>query len=77
VRKYLSGKFESNTARSFTFNDTGTYTYFEKDVNEDDPAFIMNGTITVVNKPESVTHSSSSGVDTIGLLMVPTQDIQT
>jgi len=76
---YESDKFEYNTAiTSSAFNGTGTYTYFEKDVNEDDPGFVMNGTITVINQPESLTSSSASGtVDTVGVLMVPSQDIQT
>jgi plastocyanin len=76
---YESDKFEYNTAiTSSAFNDTGTYTYFEKDVNEDDPGFVMNGTINVINQPESLTSSSASGtVDTVGVLMVPSQDIQT
>lgn len=53
-------------------------TYFEKDVNEDDPGFVMNGTITVINQPESLTSSSASApaVDTVGVLMVPSQYIQ-
>lgn len=76
---YESGKFEYNTAITFpAFNDTGIYTYFEKDVNEDDPSFVMNGTITVINQPESLTSSSAFGiVDTVGVLMVPFQGIQT
>lgn len=76
---YESDKFEYNTAiTSSAFNGTGTYTYFEKDVNEDDPGFVMNGTITVINQPESLTSSSAPGtVDTVGVLMVPSQDIQT
>lgn len=73
-----SGSFEYNTASTpETFNDTGTYTYYEKDVNEDDPAFVMNGTVTVINQPESSSLSSGDGSDTVGVLMVPTQDIQT
>lgn len=73
-----SGSFEYNTASTpETFNDTGTYTYYEKDVNEDDPAFVMNGTVTVINQPESLSLSSGDGSDTVGVLMVPTQDIQT
>ena len=72
------GTFEYNTATApVTFNDTGMYTYFEKDVNEDDPAFVMNGTIDVINQPESLPSSSSDGFDTVGVLMVPAQDIQT
>jgi hypothetical protein len=76
---YESGKFENNTAiTSPAFNDTGTYTHFEKDVNEDDPSFVMNGTITAINQPELVTASSALGnVDTVGVLMVPFQYIQT
>jgi plastocyanin len=70
-----SGPFEYSTATTpVTFNDTGVYTYFEEDVNEDDPAFVMNGTIDVINQPESL---PSDGSDTVGVLMVPTQDIQT
>jgi hypothetical protein len=59
---YESSKFEYNTAiTSSPFYDTGTYTYFEKDVNEDDPGFVMNGTITVpvIHQPESLTSSSA------------------
>lgn len=76
---YESSKFEYNTAiTSSPFYDTGTYTYFEKDVNEDDPGFVMNGTITVIHQPESLTSSSASGpVDTVGVIMVPSQGIQT
>ena len=53
------------------------FNYFETDVNNDDPSFVMNGTITVINQPESLSSSSGSGtVDTVGVLMVPSQDIQ-
>jgi len=39
--------FALNTAsQPITFNDTGTFNYFEADVNSDDPSFVMNGTIT-------------------------------
>lgn len=44
---FESGEFKYNSAVTTTsFNDTGVYTYFEKDLNEDDPAFEMNGTVT-------------------------------
>ena len=76
---YESRKFEYNTAIiTSAFNNTGRYTYFEKDVNEDDPRSVMNGTIPVINQPESLTSSSAlSAVDTVGVLMAPFQDIQT
>jgi plastocyanin len=76
---YESGNFEYDTAITFpAFNNTGTYTYFEKNVNEDDPSFVMNGTIAVINQPESLASSSALAiVDTVGVLMVPSQDLQT
>ena len=75
---FESGDFTYNTAsKPITFNDTGTFNYFETDVNNDDPSFVMNGTITVINQPESLTSSPASGtVDSVGVLMVPSQDIQ-
>jgi plastocyanin len=78
--KYESGAFKYNTATTAVpFNETGTYTYFEKDVNQDDPAFVMNGTITVINQIQPLTSlspSSKGNIDTVGMLMVPTQNEQ-
>jgi hypothetical protein len=83
---FESGDFPYNTAtRSMTFNDTGIFSYFEKDVNADDPNFVVNGTIKVVNQPKSVTTTttndtsgpSTTTIDTIGTLMVPTMDLAT
>jgi plastocyanin len=50
-----------NTAtRSVTFNDTGSFSYFERDVIEDDPNFVMNGTINVVDQPDSLTVTTTN-----------------
>jgi plastocyanin len=69
---YESGGFDYNTAKTSTsFNDTGVYTYFEKDVNENDPGFVMNGTIIVIKQPESLTSPASGNTDTVGALLVP------
>ena len=40
-------------------------------------SFVTNGTITVINQPESLTSTSAGTIDTVGALMVPSQDIQT
>jgi hypothetical protein len=57
---FESGDFAYDTAsKSITFNDTGTFSYFEKDVIEDDPNFVMNGTINVVNQPSSITTTTN------------------
>jgi plastocyanin len=50
-----------NTAtRSVTFNDTGSFSYIERDVIEDDPNFVMNGTINVVDQPDSLTVTTTN-----------------
>jgi plastocyanin len=69
-------------------NDTGTFNYYETDVNNEDEDFVMNGTITVVdqqnsnaNLPSTPTASSSNSTGTLGegdiagTLMVPTADV--
>lgn len=70
-------------------NDTGTFNYYETDVNNEDEDFVMNGTITAVNQQNSnanlpnmstatASSSNSTGTlgedDTAGTLMVPTAD---
>jgi hypothetical protein len=72
-------------------NDTGTFNYYEANVNQEDPDFVMNGTITVVaqqglNDAAITTTPAAKGAnsasipgnaDTAGVLMVPTEDIGT
>ena len=74
-----SGDFAFNTAsRPITFNETGTFNYFETDVNSDDPSFVMNGTIEVVNPGNSLANTAAtrtSSTDTVGTLMVPAKDL--
>lgn len=81
-----SNVFAYNTAtQSVTMNDTGLFSYFEADANNEDPDFVMNGTINVVDQPDSVTATStgdttdiaSTNIDTVGTLMVPTEDLAT
>ena len=33
-------------------NDTGTFSYYETDVNEEDTDFVMNGTIDVIDQQD-------------------------
>lgn len=76
--------FAFNTASEpFTFNDTGTFNYFETGVNNDDPSFVMNGTIHVINQLNSLTNANAStaggvaagNADTVGTFMVPAQGL--
>ncbi|MGB7955933.1 MAG: hypothetical protein WCF23_18315 [Candidatus Nitrosopolaris sp.] len=83
---FTSPSFLFNTAtQPLTFNKTGTFEYFEKNVNKDVPNFVMNVTITVVNQPSSLVSASrqnstttstvNTNIDTVGTYMVPTQDL--
>jgi len=53
--------FLFNTAtQPYTFNKTGSFEYFEKNVNNQDPKFVMDGTITVVNQPSPLSNVNNS-----------------
>jgi hypothetical protein len=58
----------------------GKISYYENDANNQDPNFVMNGTITVTNSDVSSynTHNNSSKLsfDTLSSPMVPTKDIK-
>jgi len=61
-----SGTFEFNEEfRPIVLNDTGTYNYYEANVNENDEDFVMRGIITVISEGSlngsSPTTSISSG----------------
>lgn len=46
-----SGTFAFNEGSDpIVLNDTGTFNYYETDVNNEDEDFVMNGTITVVDQ---------------------------
>ena len=75
---------DSQASQPFTFSNTGVYNYEA----EGDPGVVMTGSITLDNIQSPVTSSSSSSastttttsnssnnIDTVGILMVPTQDI--
>src|SRR5215217_1301151 len=64
-----------------TFNQTGKYSYFEDNVNDQDTAFVMRGTVNVVDSNQKTPINSSSSttqpIKTAGVLMVPSKDLQT
>ena len=70
---------DSQPSQSFTFSNPGEFNYEA----QGDPGVTMTGSITVGNIDSAVTPSSSSSssssnssnFDTVGVLMVPTQDI--
>jgi plastocyanin len=85
--------FESDTfaynepSEPIVLNETGTFNYYETDVNNEDQDYVMNGTIDVVSQQgpnassTSVSNSMNSTTQssdvTTGVLMVPKSDIDT
>lgn len=78
-----SDDFAYNTAsQPVVMNNTGSFDYYQADVNNEDTDFVMNGTINVVgnsDNPNVTTGNStvqpSANIDTIGTLMVPRGDL--
>jgi plastocyanin len=75
-----TGVFPQFEVRSIALNETGNYHY--TDTEDYEEGFVMNGNIQVVDQsqvsppPTSLLGNTQSSADTIGVLMVPTQDIQ-
>ena len=74
---YQTGEFTEFEARNYTFNDVGEFSY--ADTVEYDNGYIMRGNMSVTDDgsgsvgdlPPQTTEDS----ETVGILMVPTQDI--
>jgi plastocyanin len=80
--------FDSSTfaydepSEPIVLNDTGTFNYYQTDVNNEDEDYVMNGTITVVDQQSlDGNNNLNTGVqgnaDTTGVLMVPASDVDT
>ena len=82
-----TGVFPQFEVRNVALNGTGNYHY--TDTEDYEEGFVMNGNIQVIDQSQSSPSSPSSpspmplsgntqsSTDTVGALMVPTQDIQT
>lgn len=78
-----SGTFAyDEPSKPIVLNDTGTFNYYETDVNNEDEDYVMNGTITVADQQSldgnnNVNTSVQGNADTAGVLMVPASDVDT
>ena len=82
-----TGVFPQFEVRNLALNETGNYHY--TDTEDYEEGFVMSGNIQVVDQsqsssstpsspsPMSLSGNTQSSADTVGVLMVPTQDIQT
>ena len=79
---FESGEFKFNTlSKPLLLNDTDKFSYSESDVSQDDPKFVMEGSITITNGDVPLNSNvnmtvSESPFDTMLVLMVPTNDIK-
>ena len=73
-------KFNS-ASKPLSINQSGKFTYHEEHANSQDPDFVMEGTITIASS-DSASNSSNNvndtqpNIDTMAVLMVPTEDIE-
>jgi plastocyanin len=79
---YETGVFPEYDIRSYAFNKTGDYHY--ADTEDYEEGFVMTGNLQVKNQtqassasPTELSANIQGSSDTVGILMVPTQDIQT
>ena len=77
-----SDVFAYNTAsQPVVMNNTGSFGYYQADVNNEDTDYVMNGTRNVVDQsatsPTITTGNTSANIDTVGTLMVPTEELTT
>jgi plastocyanin len=80
-----SDDFTYNTAsQPVVMNNTGSFDYYQAGVNNEDTDFVMNGTINVVDKSDNPntttgisTDEPNANINTVGTLMVPTEDLPT
>jgi plastocyanin len=71
---YQTGEFSEFDARNYTFNEIGDFNY--ADTVEYENGFIMRGNVSVTDgTPSQQGGTTGSNPQTIGLLMVPTEDL--
>ena len=73
-------KFNS-ASEPLSINQSGKFTYHEQNVNTQDPDFVMEGTITIASSdsPSNISNNvndTQPNIDTMAVLMVPTEDIK-
>jgi hypothetical protein len=73
-----TGVFPEFEVRNVALNGTGNYHY--TDTEDYEEGFVMSGNIQVIDhtqaSPTELSGSTPNSADTVGILMVPTQDIQ-
>jgi hypothetical protein len=80
-KQVYNSKIKYNTASvPLLLNQSGKFTYFEKNVNKDDPKFVMQGSITITDNQTQANSKNKQDpkypFDSLLVLMVPTNDIK-
>jgi hypothetical protein len=71
----------SSASEPLSINQSGKFNYHEEGANSQDPDFVMEGTITIASSdsPSSINNNvndTQPNIDTMAILMVPTEDIK-
>jgi plastocyanin len=72
---FQTGPFTEFQTSNNTFDNVGEFNY--ADTVEYEGGYIMKGNIDVANQRQISSNNEGTKFDTVGILMVPTQDIQT
>jgi plastocyanin len=72
---FHTGPFTQFQTSNHTFNKIGKFNYV--DTVEYEGGYIMRGNVDVANQGPISSNNQGTKFDTVGILMVPTQDIQT
>ena len=71
---FQTGQFTEFETRNHTFDNVGEFNY--ADTVEYEGGYIMKGNVDVINQGQISSNSQGTQFDTVGVLMVPTQGIQ-
>lgn len=68
---------EYSASNPMTFNTIGDFSYHSPDVSQEakQKGFVMRGDIKVIDQPNNPNPNSNSNIDSLGVFMVPTKDI--
>ncbi|KAA2280504.1 cupredoxin domain-containing protein [Candidatus Nitrosocosmicus agrestis] len=68
---------EYSASNPMVFNTIGNFGYYSPDIDQEavQKGFVMRGDVKVIDQPNKLNTNSSSNIESVGVFMVPTKDI--
>jgi hypothetical protein len=68
---------EFSASNPMVFNTVGDFSYYSPDIDQEavQKGFVMRGDIKVIDQPNKLNTNPNSNVESVGVFMVPTKDI--